>query len=295
MSIIQSAHFPSFKELSTFSSLDEMNLVIRKFLYHHSHILNDSTIAVFKTIAKHSCKIFGVCWLKIDSLSSILSLSRSTVERAIRILKKYNIISTKRTQRKQGGYGHNVFILQKFESNIELQNLGEVSDDRSNMTYRQCAEIVHGTSVQQSKNDTETGFNTMSSKRNKKDRIEERKENVINIPDKLDESFTPSNVPEEFKNAIAPFYRSAKEIYELWGKVRLAAKGLILDYPLEQYADVAIQSFKESVFALKNSRIKAGSNGKAFMGYYYGTLFKKFNNVCEQEYLSLAKSHEELG
>lgn len=87
--------------------------------------------------------------------------------------------------------------------------------------------------------------------------------------DDLDYHFTPSNVPDTFIKTVKPFFSKAKDIYYFWGRVLLAHNQSNLSYPVEDYINVAIQAFKESVFAYRHNRIK-----KEFAGYFFGTFRK---------------------
>lgn len=84
---------------------------------------------------------------------------------------------------------------------------------------------------------------------------------------KLSSDYVPSFIPTAFKDAVRPFFPYADDIYELWGKVRLAYRISDLNQPLEHLEFVAIQAFKETVFAYKKKRIK-----NTFRAYFYGTL-----------------------
>ncbi len=84
---------------------------------------------------------------------------------------------------------------------------------------------------------------------------------------KLSTDYVPSFIPTAFKDAVRPFFPYADDIYELWGKVRLAYRISGLNQPLEHLDFVAIQAFKETVFAYKKKRIK-----NTFTAYFYGTL-----------------------
>ena len=89
--------------------------------------------------------------------------------------------------------------------------------------------------------------------------------NDVNI--ELSSDYIPSFIPTAFKNAISPFFSYADDTYELWGRVRLAYKISGLDKPLEDLVFIAVQAFKETVFAYKRKRIKS-----TFTAYFYGTL-----------------------
>lgn len=99
MTTIQSADYTAFKQFATFQSIEELNHAVRRFLYTHSHELKPSVIQTIKTISRFSCKIFWVCWTKIDTLASAVGISRSSVERAIRTLKQYGILTVQKTDR----------------------------------------------------------------------------------------------------------------------------------------------------------------------------------------------------
>ncbi len=71
----------------------------------------------------------------------------------------------------------------------------------------------------------------------------------------------------EFVQAVSPFFGKAKEIYDLWGKVILAANKYAPS--IVDTTEIAISAFKQSVFALKLNKIKG-----CFKGYLFGVLAK---------------------
>ncbi|OVE34262.1 transcriptional regulator [Priestia aryabhattai] len=89
--------------------------------------------------------------------------------------------------------------------------------------------------------------------------------NKVNI--KLSSDYVPSYIPKSFKDVVRPFFSYAEDIYELWGKVRLAHKMSCLERPLEDVISLTIQAFKETVFAYKRNRIKNN-----FAAYFFGTV-----------------------
>ncbi|MBU8757015.1 helix-turn-helix domain-containing protein [Priestia megaterium] len=89
--------------------------------------------------------------------------------------------------------------------------------------------------------------------------------NNVNV--KLSSDYVPSFIPTSFKNTVKPFFSYADDIYKLWGKVRLAYKISRLEQPLEDLVFIAVQAFKETVFAYKRKRIK-----DTFEAYFFGTL-----------------------
>ncbi|HWO75583.1 MAG TPA: transcriptional regulator [Bacillus sp. (in: firmicutes)] len=108
-----------------------------------------------------------------------------------------------------------------------------------------------------------------------------RKEDVL-----LNSDFVPSYVPERFILAVQPFFKDAKEIYRLWGKVRLAHKISRLDTPVEELLALVIQTFKGSVFAYKQNKVK-----KAFTGYFFGGLRNVFAAAKRREAFQHQSNH----
>jgi hypothetical protein len=102
----------------------------------------------------------------------------------------------------------------------------------------------------------------------------------------LNSDFVPSYVPERFVLAVQPFFGEAKEIYRLWGKVRLAHKISRLDTPVEELLSLVIQTFKGSVFAYKQKRVK-----KAFTGYFFGSLRNVFAAAKRREVFHNNSTH----
>lgn len=101
----------------------------------------------------------------------------------------------------------------------------------------------------------------------------------INITySRLDETFTPKNVPESFIKTVKPFFGQADEIYDLWGKAKLAFNKFKLSHLLEDYVDLVEDAFKQTVFAYKHGKIK-----KDFIGYFYGALMRMFTYKKRKE------------
>ena len=92
-----------------------------------------------------------------------------------------------------------------------------------------------------------------------------------NVNSKLSAEYVPSLVPKTFRDAVRPFFPHADDIYELWGKVRLAYRMSRIDKPLEDLVFISVQSFKETIFAYKRKRIK-----NTFTAYFFGTLRGQF-------------------
>ncbi|MGI8372781.1 helix-turn-helix domain-containing protein [Priestia megaterium] len=250
--MLKSANYTEMKQLQSFENVATMNEAIRGFLYTYKHALTPSAINVLKTVSRYACKIVGVAFLKVDTIAKLTESSKRTVQRALKTLESYGVIERKATMREKGGSGHNVYIIQAVDGCV-------TPDVTAEMSSREEAKSVDVPSSEQPTVSSETVIAKTSPSKRINKRI-----NVKNV--QLDESYTPSNVPQEFVEATAPFYRSADVIYRLWNRVLIAYKKSAVNRPVEEaevLSDV-IQAFKESVFAKKSSKIRA-----TFEGYFY--------------------------
>ncbi|MEM5662959.1 helix-turn-helix domain-containing protein [Bacillus cereus] len=87
------------------------------FLYKHAHELSESAIKVLKFLARHSCKIPGVSFLKVGTIAEALNISDRTVRRVLKVLEDFEVVTRHKTIRTEGklrgGNGHNVYVLLK--------------------------------------------------------------------------------------------------------------------------------------------------------------------------------------
>ncbi|MGH1257496.1 MULTISPECIES: helix-turn-helix domain-containing protein [Bacillus] len=268
--MLSSANYTQYKELQSFRSVDEMNDTIRSFLYKHTHELSESTINVLKYLARHSCKIPGVSFLKVATIAAALEISVRTVQRVLKILEDFDVLDRHKTIRKEGklrgGNGHNVYVLLKKHSVIP--------NVPSEMSQRRIATNLTESRVSDAKLDKEAEFSESHTLEEFKNELNvketsPRESEKIELED-LDETFTPENVPNQFRDAAAPFFKSADKIYKLYHRVLIAYKRSKIDKPIEYVIDRAIQALKETVFAQKSNKIKS-----TFEGYFYRIIESK--------------------
>ncbi|MGE6615808.1 helix-turn-helix domain-containing protein [Bacillus mycoides] len=269
--MLSSANYSQYKELQSFKSVEDMNQTIRHFLYKHTHELSESAVNVLKHLARHSCKIPGVSFLKVATVANALEISVRTVHRVLKVLEDHAIIvrlKTIRTDGKiRGGNGHNVYVLQK-KYNVTPGVLPE-------MSQRQEAETPLKSKVLEPKMEGEAKLLESHTLEEFKNELNVTEQSIRDYEDvkleDLDETFTPENVPQKFKSAVSPFFRSADKIYKLYNRVLIAHRRSKLDKPIADVMDDAIQAFKETVFAEKSRRIKV-----TFEGYFYRIIEGKF-------------------
>ncbi|QQK80728.1 helix-turn-helix domain-containing protein [Salicibibacter cibi] len=262
---LSNADLCSYKSLSPFTNVEELNRAIRIHLYAHSHELTENAVAVFKLIARHAVKTVGVAFLKYDVMATHLGVSSSTVKRIIRVLKERQMIDVYRTVRQRGkvrgGYGHNVFLIV------------DPSTDPSEMNHRSNPENTDASNVQPEQKETEALSFEAGSLSEKK----EPRKAVAN--EKLDASFVPAHVPPLFVTAAQPFY-DAEYIYNLWGRAVSAYKYINTDADLmeDDIVHAIVQAFKGAMFMQKTGRLRG-----SLAGYFYGACKRIFEQIYQEE------------
>ncbi|MEK4498003.1 helix-turn-helix domain-containing protein [Bacillus sp. FSL R12-0069] len=268
--MLSSANYTQYKELQSFQTVDEMNETIRSFLYKHTHELSESAINVLKYLARHSCKIPGVSFLKVATIATALGISARTVQRVLKTLENFEVLVRHKTIRKEGklrgGNGHNVYVL--------LKNYSVIPNVSTEMSQRRSSENPTESNVSDTKTDKEAEFSESHPLEELKNELNVKEMSPgefkkIELED-LDETFTPENVPHQFRDAAAPFFKSADKIYKLYHRVLIAYKRSKIDKPIEYVIDRAIQALKETVFAQKSNKIKS-----TFEGYFYRIIESK--------------------
>jgi Helix-turn-helix domain len=113
------------RKLQTFRNIKEFDENRRIMFYNIKDKLSKGALAVWNVLAQHSCKVPGVCWLKMETIATLAQVSRSTVERAIRLFKKLGLIKVEETTRPRGGDGANVFVFQKLGEGAKMKGRSE--------------------------------------------------------------------------------------------------------------------------------------------------------------------------
>jgi hypothetical protein len=255
---MKSGNIQQFKHLSQFSTLQDFNTTIKQFLSLHQSDFTKSELIAFKHLTRFSAKVPGVCNARIGKLVAAChkngeTISRSSFERMIAKAKKLGILTVHHTIRKEGGMAHNVFIFHHFD--------GAPSEK---LKERVQPETPAAPKSDQPKSPPETS----SYKTNLKDK-NHRYSNVD--LQELDHTFVPSTVPKTFLETVKPFFRKAKDIYNLWQRVMIAYRRYQINEPIEQLLETIIKAFKETVFQYKRGTIKT-----TFFQYFYGTIANTF-------------------
>ncbi|SDZ85258.1 helix-turn-helix domain-containing protein [Bacillus nitratireducens] len=227
------------RKYESFKSVAEMDNTIDKVLKEYK--LKDSERVILIKLSQYSCKFVGVSYMKNQTLADSVRYSKRTVQRVLKRLSELGIITRIEQKRaKSGGYGAFICVINPFECHLNLSSCKEAESPCEESNEKQTEEnktIIPKANLQE-----------------------------LNKRNELDVSYLDnSHIPTEFINAVKPFISSTKEVYSLWGKVLIAHKKYAPS--LTDYTEIAIQAFKQSVFAKKMKRIR-----KDFKGYLFGVL-----------------------
>ncbi|WP_152976916.1 hypothetical protein [Brevibacillus laterosporus] len=163
--------------------------------------LAPSTLKVLDVLRMRAMKVFGVAYLKIETVMKMTKVSRASVERGVRKLEQMGIIKRITTARKTGLQGANMFVFLPSNEGVEMKGLDGAK--RSTVSSSEAYKSKSNTGV----------FNTP------KNQKEMNKDNVKVTRLEKDFSVTPSYIPGDFVKAIKPAFPHGAVIKQFWGRV----------------------------------------------------------------------------
>ncbi len=106
----------------------------------------------------------------------------------------------------------------------------------------------------------------------------------------------PSYIPNEFADLVKCYYPATKDIFELYGKFRLAFLHTTKTHNIKDFAHIAVAAFKESISAIKLRDLRNGKSFDSLRGYLYGTARKMvFDTISEMNRDCMTNVIEPLG
>ncbi|MFP7226174.1 helix-turn-helix domain-containing protein [Priestia filamentosa] len=238
----------TYKNLSTFENIDQLNQTVRAHKEMFNSELNKTQIAVLDLLHRYSAKYKGVSFLTKNKLADLLGKSRRTIIYVCNRLEEIGIIRQYAMKRRSD--------MQQTSNAIVIQPAkpSEPANYKENCT-QETTEIAH-----QENNIFLKQLHNI---------------NTIRKEDTYEESY-PSFIPTSFINRVKPLFPNVNEVYELYGKVRLAYLKSNLERPLEELETITITAITDAISALKLRRIKKGYSYDALKAYLYGTAHRLF-------------------
>ncbi|WP_019390779.1 helix-turn-helix domain-containing protein [Priestia filamentosa] len=239
----------TYKNLSTFENIDQLNKTIRTHKEMFNSELNKTQIAVLDLLHRYSAKYKGVSFLTKNKIADLLGKSRRTIIRVCNRLEELGIIRQHEMKRSSDmQQTSNAIVIQPIDQPVEnnhsiasdTQDTVKMSHQENNISLKQLHNI-----------------------------------NTIRKEDTYEENY-PSFIPNSFIIRVEPLFPDVKEVYELYGKVRLAYLKSNLERPLEELETIIITAISDAMSALKLRRIKKGYSYDSLKAYLYGTAHRLF-------------------
>ncbi|MGF9907309.1 hypothetical protein [Brevibacillus porteri] len=212
-----------------------------------------------------SQKTLGVAYLLIETICKMTMLSRSTVERAIRKLEKFDILKRISTSRKTGLQGANIYYFLPLSDGVEMMGLDKPKTPEKSRGETPKQEVNTGV------------FNTP--KRQK----ETKKNNVNGSHLVKDNSVIPSYIPKEFAKLIQQGFSCGRVIKQFWSKVVMfkRATGWTRN---ENVLPIAADAWEYTKIEYK--RDKREWELDRFLRCFYGTM-KRIEEKRVEEYATM--------
>lgn len=221
----------TFKNLSTFKEIEELNHTVRTQLERHTDDLTKSAINVLKLLQRYSCKYLGVSFMRKNTIASLLGISRRTVIRACNLLEELKIIKQYEMRRDTDNLQtSNAIVIQPIEDEVFVTEMVEQStktDCKTTNDTQDCQNLSH-----QKDN---FSFKTNTNSNHLNTRASQKRRQYIKF------------VPKSLQHMQAFFSKGVKDIYS---RCWLAVKKLnIGDYveqsDIQQIGHVVFNQLKE--------------------------------------------------
>ena len=256
-----------FKHYSQFKSLKDFNNQYEMWMADYKHQFTATEYIALNRLRKYCASVWGVSNAMIRTILEAIEerdcpvgVSRSTFKRMIVKAKRIGLVEVIELEREDGSQSSNLYVFQRYEPVGIVSNENTIEPPTKNSKQPQTAPVKE-TIVKQLNH--HKAFN-LSSK-------------AIITRTSLDQSYIPNYVPSDFVNATIPFF-GAKEICQLWQRVKTAYKHSKLEKSLDDCIDTIIGAFKKTVLHEQLGNIK-----KSFVGYFYKIVYEAFADLREEE------------
>lgn len=280
--MMKNGSIEKFKAYSQFTSVGAFNKQISQWMKIYEKDFTKSEKVALIRLTRYSVKVVGVANVKIATVLKVIheeygghGISRSTFKRMLVKAKTIGMIDIIELERNSGGQSSNLYVFQSYPT-TEVDNTVRQSSVKTRKTeykmtnYELIDSISHPTELPNNEQ-----LNHHKTKDNSK--TKDQKMNTKKRKESLDHSYTSDNVPDSFKNLVKSFFDSCDTIEEFWKMVQISAYKHDCDKGLALITDVATQSFKQTIRAMKKKVIRKP------IAYFYGVLNKKFEDHYTRE------------
>lgn len=222
----------TYRNLSTFKTIEELNMTVRKYKENFAEQLNKSIMLVLEQLHRYSVKYIGVSFRTKNHIAVSLNISRKTVQRACKVLEDLGVIKQFEMKRKSDmRQTSNAIIIVPFEENVQ-------QDTQEN---KEICPAKKTTSISLKQN------------------INKERNEPLNI------DWVSSRVPKKFINYVQYFYNNAQTVEELFSVVSIQTRYLY-HYSEPDRINLALNAFKQLIRNIKLGKKKI----RNIFGYYFG-------------------------
>lgn len=231
----------NLQQYSYFDSREEMDFVVKQF----NKELSKSYYRTLNMLKQYSCKIVGICHLKIKTIANTLEIHERTVRRHIKYLKENGFITIIPTSRPtKGGDGANAYAINSPLMREEVEKNKNVSAE---LSPRQDAQTSTAPMFDRVllKRETINSLKLYNSFKVTKESSYESQNRIENIKNYRE---CPEGVPEHIYLANKPFFTDG-QISKLYESIL----DKLVSYKFNQNYDnlIITESFKSLVRQLK--------------------------------------------
>ncbi|WP_226670451.1 helix-turn-helix domain-containing protein [Metabacillus litoralis] len=214
------ASIDTYKTLSTFSSLEDLNQSIYSHITHHKNNLTKTMIIILKLLGRYSVKYLGVSYLTKNKIAEMVGKTRRTIIRVCAALEDLGIIKQHEMKRNSDQQQtSNAIVIQPFVEEADVETTYVTQDQPKNVTPK----------------------NNFSSLNNLKD---------------LKTYNSPVLIPyEHFRDMCSCFTTEKKEINRLYGVYLYQIKDIKDYYSEKQLLDLGTVAIKLAYQATKRKKI----------------------------------------
>lgn len=271
-----SAYWQSFSEYQSFTNVDEMNAVVKRFVSVYE--LTSAAESVLNTIKLHAKRFVGVCWLYREEIARKAGVSLSSVNRAIKALKETGILTVHHTiHTKRGGQTHSVYVINRDFVGADL-TAEDTAFEPANETPSESVKVdekPRQSEVSASQPRVHKNFNTNSHKNSfkcLKDQKHSKTSNSIKIDNnEPDVDDVLKSVPTEFITLMKPYYDGNPDVIAArWKTACVAIKKSCFSLANTSWETIG-QAWRDVVRQYKRRKIR-NSSDDGLGGYFYRVL-----------------------
>ena len=292
----------SFRNLSTFEDINQLNDTCRYYREVFADKLNKTQLAVFNYLQEYSANTdlgtAGVCWKTKRNIGKDLGRTRETISRICKYLESLGIIRQYATRRENGDKRQtsDAIVIQPLPAEIKDAKNKNVTQDKSenlDISTIQKKEMSH-----QKNKFYSLKQNIKTYKERKAVSVSSYIPNHSKTPKQInhkaikESDFIPHWIPESFSKFVKNFYSDSKTIKEFWIIVKQCNSVINFTtgkriFNKEQEIHIAITAFKEFVTKLKSGVYMKKGIFAYFNGIVKNLTDRFYGDLPDEEFICI--------